>query len=94
MALKAFWDQTSRTMMVSIIKKIIKLAFGLFTDEEFKSGFEKCVAENLTGDKLKLAFTKHFLQYSLNIPPLDSEVEGTIYNFYKKNLIWIIIIFY
>lgn len=57
----------------------IKSAFELFKDEEFKSGFEKCISENKSGDKLKLEFTKQFLQYSLKIPPLVSEVEGILY---------------
>ena len=80
-------------MMVCSIYNLLKQAFGLFSDEEFKRGFERCVSETKTGDKLKLVFTKLFLQYSLNIPPIDSEVEGIfLNNFYFFTLKQLIII--
>lgn len=57
---------------------IIKKAFGLFSDDEFRLGFEKCAQENNTGNKIKLEHTKQFLNYSLNIAPIDSEIKGIL----------------
>jgi len=34
------------------------------------------VSEYKTGDKLKLEHTKEFLNYSLKIPVLESEING------------------
>lgn len=52
-------------------------------------GFEKCAAINNTGDKIKLEHTNQFLNYSLNLVPLESEIEGKIkFQFLVEFLKW------
>jgi hypothetical protein len=49
----------------------------LFSDQEFKLGFEKITQLRNTPEKIYLCDFKNFLSYSFGFTPLDDEVERT-----------------
>jgi hypothetical protein len=52
------------------------LGFTLFSDEEFKIGFEKVTKLKNTPGKLYIADVKQFLNCAFGFTPLDEEIKS------------------
>lgn len=73
--------QSSRVDSTGIYS--FNVGFTLFSDEDFKTGFDKTTQLNKTEDKLNMVNVKQLFQITFNFPPLDEEVESnSIYIIY------------